>query len=137
MNFWMTPARCEIAHRYRYDLINSFINDPDTAIHKDSESTPPSVSFYSPGFDYLLRTICEQDSYAIKHSDLKMLYYHSSEKYDIDGHCVRPFNGSIEINIDGVVFDQTEIDEFIRGYKKGLEEDKTNKANKFHVRLPK
>ena len=35
---------------------------------------------------------------------------------------------------DGVSFDQTDIDDFIRGYKKGLveeeEEDKANKVNK-------
>ena len=58
------------------------------------------------------------------------------DKYNIDGHCVDALNGNIEIRIDGVAFDQYEIelDDFMIGYKKANKTVKTN--NKFHVRLP-
>ena len=149
---WMTEERREITRRYIYDMINSFVEDPETG-NAHLDTTPQTVSFYSPDFEFLLRYICHQDSYAVKHSDLKLLYYHSNEKYDIDGHCVDALNGTIDIRIDGVAFDQAEIDEFMRGYKKGLEEEAKEKekkskisfvtpklrsypVNKFHVRLP-
>ena len=130
----MTEERCEIARRYIFDMINSFVEDPETENYPHLESTPPIVSFYSPEFEKLLQCICEKDSYAVKHPDLELLDFGHSNKYDIDGHCVHSLNGTIYISIDGVSFDQTDIDDFIRGYKKGLveeeEEDKANKVNK-------
>ena len=88
------------------------------------------VSFYLPDFEKLLRYICHQNSYSVKHPDLN---YWGGDKYIIDGHCVDALNENIEIRIDGVAFDQYEIDEFIRGYKKVNKTVKTN--NKLHVRL--
>ena len=149
----MTPARREIARRYIFGMTNSFVEEPETGSYPHLESTPPLVSFYSPHFEKLLRYICEQDSYAVKHPDLYSMDPYNGDKFDIDGHCVCPLNGNIEIKIDGVVFDQTEIDEFMRLYKKGLKEgaadankdnkvnkvnkvnkdNKDNKDNKFHV----
>ena len=97
------------------------------------DTTLQMVSFYSPDFEKLLRYICDQNSYSVKHPDLN---YWGGDKYNIDDHCVEPLNGNIEIRIDGVAFDQYEIelDEFMIGYKKANKTVKTN--NKFHVRLP-
>ena len=139
----MTETRHEIARRYIFDMLNSFVDSSKTTILKDFESTPPTVSFYSSDFEKLLRYICEQDSYSVKHPDLELLDFVHSNKYDIDSHCVCPLYGTIYIRINDVAFDQNKIDEFMRCYKKGLveeEEDKVSKdsnANKFHVRLPK
>ena len=148
----MTEERREIARRYIFDMINSFVEDPETGSYPHLESTPPSVSFYSPDFENLLRWICEHDIYSVKHLDLELLDFGHSNKYDIDGHCVHPLDGTIYIRIDGVAFDQSEIDEFLRGYKKALEEEAVSNASKvtvgsqrkpvfippkFHVQLPK
>ena len=46
-----------------------------------------------------------------------MLDFDHSNKYDIDGHCVHPLDGRIYFSIDGVAFDQGEINEIIRGNK--------------------
>ena len=133
----MTPARERLARQYVYDMINSFVVDPETGSYPHLESTPPSVSFYFPDFKYLLRTICKKDSYSVTHPDLELLDLGHSSKYDIDDHCIHLLNGTIYIRIDGVSFDHSEIDEFMRGYKKGLEEEAAdvNKVNKFHVNL--
>ena len=134
----MTPAHREIACRYIFDIINSFVVDPEKGSYPHLESTPPIVSFYFFDFEYLLRTICEKDSYSVKHPNLELLDFGHSSKYDIDGHCVHLLNGTIYIKIDGVAFDQTEFNEFMRGYKKGLEEAAdVNKVNKFHVNVSK
>ena len=136
----MTEERCEIARRYIFDMINSFVEDPETESYPHLKSTPPIVSFYSPEFEKLLQCIREKDSYSVKHSDLELLDFVHSNKYDIDDHCVHPLDGTIYISIDGVAFDQTNIDEFMRGYKKGLveeeEEDKVNKVTVGSQRKP-
>ena len=135
----MTPAHREIARRYIFDMINSFVVDPETGSYPHLECTPPIVSFYFPDFEYLLRTICEKDSYSVKHPNLELLDFDHSSKCDIDGHCVHLLIGTIYIKIDGMSFDQSEIDEFIRGYKKGLKEEAAdvNKVNKYYVNLSK
>ena len=98
----MTEERCEIAHRYIFDMINSFVEDHETGSYSHLESTPPSVSFHSPDFEKLLQCIYEKDSYAIKYPDLELLDFGHSSKYDIDGHSVHPLDGNIEIRIDSV-----------------------------------
>ena len=65
MNYWMIEKRCEIAWRYIFDMINSFVDDPDTRILIDFENMPLSVSFYSADFKHILQTICEQNSYEV------------------------------------------------------------------------
>ena len=53
-----------------------------------------------------------------------------NEIYDIEGHRVCVINGTIDIYIDGVAYDQNELTKW------RMEAAKAAKANKFHVRLP-
>ena len=65
MNYWITEERREIAWRYIFDMINSFVDYPDTGMLKDFENMPLSVSFYLADFKHILQTICDQDSYEV------------------------------------------------------------------------
>ena len=120
MNSCMTEERLEIVRQYVHDMINSFVEDPQGADYHD-DFDPPYVSFYSPDIERLLEKTCYRDLYSLKYPDFGMEGY-----YDIDGHRVNAIKGTINIVIDGVTFDQLELDSWL-----GLA-----KASKFHMRLP-
>ena len=128
MNSWMTEERREIARQYVHDMINSFVEDPQGAgYHGDFD--PPYVSFYSPDIGRLLKIACHDDKYSKCHPQFDVLHNPNNEIYDIEGHRVCVINGTIDIYIDGVAYDQNEL-------TKWNMESKADKARKFHVRLP-
>ena len=130
MNSWMTEERREIARKYVHDMINSFVEDPHSANYHD-EYNPPYVSFYSPDIELLLEKACYKDKYVNAHKELAEFNGLDPDIYDIEGHRVRALNGMIDIDIDGVAFDQLECDRLRR-----LGETKDSKSSRFHVRLP-
>ena len=130
MNCWMTEERREIARQYVHDMINSFVEDPHSANYHD-EYNPPYVSFYSPDIELLLEKACYKDKYVNAHKELAEFNGLDPDIYDIEGHRVRALNGMIDIDIDGVAFDQLECDRLRR-----LGETKDSKSSRFHVRLP-
>ena len=130
MNSWMTEERREIAQKYVHDMINSFVEDPHSANYHD-EYNPPYVSFYSPDIELLLEKACYKDKYVNAHKELAEFNGLDPDIYDIEGHRVRALNGMIDIDIDGVAFDQLECDRLRR-----LGETKDSKSSRFHVRLP-
>ena len=127
MNILMTPARKRLARQYVYDMINSFVEEATIGRHASMEYDPPSVSFYSPDIERLLHKVCYNDLYSEKHPELAMLYYPINDIYDINGHRVYAISGTVNIVINGVASDQTELNIIIN----------VNNVNKFHVRLPK
>ena len=130
MNCWMTEERRQIARQYVHDMINSFVEDPHSANYHD-EYNPPYVSFYSPDIELLLEKACYKDKYVNAHKELAAFNGLDPDIYDIEGHRVRALNGMIDIDIDGVAFDQLECDRLRR-----LGETKDSKSSRFHVRLP-
>ena len=129
MNSWMTEERREIARRYVHDMINSFVEDPNSGNYYENYD-PPYVSFYSPDIERLLEKACHEDKYSKCHPQFDVLHDPHNEIYDIEGHRVCVINGTIDIYIDGVAYDQNELTKW------NMEAAKANKANKFHVRLP-
>ena len=129
MNCWMTEERRQIARQYVHDMINSFVEDPHSANYHD-EYNPPYVSFYSPDIELLLEKACYKDKYVNAHKELAEFNGLDPDIYDIEGHRVRALNGMIDIDIDGVAFDQLECDRLRR-----LGERKDSKSSRFHVRL--
>ena len=129
MNSWMTEERREIARRYVHDMINSFVEDPNSGNYYENYD-PPYVSFYSPDIERLLEKACHEDKYSKCHPQFDVLHDPHNEIYDIEGHRVCVINGTIDIYIDGVAYDQNELTKW------NMEVAKANKANKFHVRLP-
>ena len=119
----MTPARERLARQYVYDMINSFVNDPYSG-NAYMEYDPPSVSFYSPDIERLLKKACYNDLYSVKHPEFAVLHDPSNAVYDINGHRVYAISGTVNIVINGVASDQTEL-------------NNASNVNKFHVRLPK
>ena len=139
----MTEERREIAQKYVHDMINSFVEDPHSAIYHDSFD-PPYVSFYSPDIERLLEKACHNDRYSVKHPQLAEFNGFDPHIYDIEGHRVRTLKGMIVISIDGVAFDRIECYNWLRLGKK-----RTNKwalcnalgrpmvsPNKFRIHLP-
>ena len=129
MNSWMTEERREIARRYVHDMINSFVEDPNSGNYYENYD-PPYVSFYSPDIERLLEKACHEDKYSKCHPQFDVLHDPHNEIYDIEGHRVCVINGTIDIYIDGVAYDQNELTKW------NMEVAKAAKANKFHVRLP-
>ena len=132
MNSWMTEERREIARRYVHDMINSFVEDPNSGNYYENYD-PPYVSFYSPDIERLLEKACHEDKYSKCHPQFDVLHDPHNEIYDIEGHRVCVINGTIDIYIDGVAYDQNELTKWNMEVAKA---NKANKANKFHVRLP-
>ena len=148
MNSWMTEERKEIARQYVYDMINSFVEDPHTGNYHD-EYNPPYVSFYSPDLERLLVKACYDDKYTVKHGEvggLAEFHDFNNNIYDIDGHRVWTLGGgTVLIDIDGVAFDQFEMDRLMSYARKTNKVNKgrlrrpgeaTLPSNRFHVRLP-
>ena len=129
MNSWMTEERREIARRYVHDMINSFVEDPNSGNYYENYD-PPYVSFYSPDIERLLEKACHEDKYSKCHPQFDVLHDPHNEIYDIEGHRVCVISGTIDIYIDGVAYDQNELTKW------NMEVAKAAKANKFHVRLP-
>ena len=128
----MTEERREIARRYVHDMINSFVEDPNSGNYYENYD-PPYVSFYSPDIERLLEKACHEDKYSKCHPchpQFDVLHDPHNEIYDIEGHRVCVINGTIDIYIDGVAYDQNELTKW------RMEAAKAAKANKFHVRLP-
>ena len=88
------------------------------------------MSFYSPDIERLLEKACHENKYSKCHPQFDVLHDPDNEIYDIKGHRVSVINGTIDIYIDGVAYDQNELTKW------NMEVAKANKANKFHVRLP-
>lgn len=132
MNSWMTEERREIARRYVHDMINSFVEDPNSGNYYENYD-PPYVSFYSPDIERLLEKACHEDKYSKCHPQFDVLHDPHNEIYDIEGHRVCVINGTIDIYIDGVAYDQNELTKWNMEAAKAA---KAAKANKFHVRLP-
>ena len=147
----MTPARERLARQYVYDMINSFVEDPYSG-NAYMEYDPPSVSFYSPDIELLLKKACYNDLYSVKHPEFAMHYGVDNRLYDIDGHRVWTISGTVNIYINGVAFDQLELDRW-KGYinmanKGGSAKTREgsfaslpgqlrcSQTSKFHVRLP-
>ena len=129
MNSWMTEERREIARRYVHDMINSFVEDPNSGNYYENYD-PPYVSFYSPDIERLLEKACHDDKYSKCHPQFDVLHDPHNEIYDIEGHRVCVISGTIDIYIDGVAYDQNELSEW------RMEAAKANKATKFNIRLP-
>ena len=128
MNSWTASDRKQIARRYMHDMINSFVKDPQGAdYHGDFD--PPYVLFFLPDIERLLKIACHDDRYSKCHPQFDVLHHPHNDIYDINGYRVFMINGTIDIYIDGVAYDQNEL-------TKWNMESKANKANKFHVRLP-
>ena len=130
----MTEKRREIARQYVHDMSNSFVEDPHSAnYHGDFD--PPYVSFYSPDIERLLVKACYDDKYTVKHGEVGGLAeFHDFDNniYDIDGHRVWTISGTVHIDIDGVAFDQLEVDRLMSYANRTC----CPKVNRFHVRLP-
>ena len=140
MNIWMTPARERLARQYVYDMINSFVEEATIGRHAYMEYDPPSVSFYSPDIERLLNKVCYNDLYSVKHPEFAVLHDPSNAIYDIEGHRVYTISGTVNIDIDGVASDQTELNNVINASNSGIESQRKPvfiPTNKFHVRLPK
>ena len=129
----MTPARERLARQYVYDMINSFIVDPYSG-DAYMEYDPPSVSFYSPDIELLLKKACYNDLYSVKHPEFAVLHDPTNAIYDIDGHRVYTISGTVNIDIDGVASDRIEADKVENGSQR---KPVFIPTNKFHVRLPK
>ena len=135
----MTPARERLARQYVYDMINSFVNDPYSG-NAYMEYDPQSVSFYSPDIERLLKKVCYNDLYSVKHPEFAVLHDPSNAIYDINGHRVYTISGTVNIDIDGVASDQTElniINNIINTSIGSQRKPVFIPPNKFHVRLPK
>ena len=137
----MTEERREIAQKYVHDMINSFVEDPHSANYH-GEYNPPYISFYSPDIEGLLEKACYEDKFLNAHKELAVLYDFDPHIYDIEGHRVRTLKGMIDINIDGVAFDQNEckwLETTTRRrqslYLKWLH--CKPRINKYQIRLPK
>ena len=129
MNCWMNDERLDITRKYVHDMINSFVDDPNSGNYYENYD-PPYVSFYSPDIGRLLEKACHEDKYSKCHPQFDVLHDPNNEIYDINGHRVSVINGTIDIYIDGVAYDQNELTKW------RMEAAKAAKANKFHVRLP-
>ena len=110
-------------------MINSFVEDPNSGNYYENYD-PPNVSFYSPDIGRLLEKACHENKYSKCHPQFDVLHDPYNEIYDIEGHRVCVINGTIDIYIDGVVYDQNELTKW------NMEVAKASKANKFQVRLP-
>ena len=157
----MTEERREIARQYVHNMINSFVEDPNSgnyyenydppyvgeaSLPRQATSSPAYVSFYSPDIGRLLEKACHEDKYSVCHPQFDVLHDPHNEIYDIDGHRVCVISGTIDIYIDGVAYDQNELREGEALPPPGqqrcpytkwrMEAAKANKSNKFHVRLP-
>ena len=65
MNNSMTLARKSIARQYVFDMMNSFVEDPDITTKKfifDSDKRV-EISFYSPDMERLFQFACHEDLY--------------------------------------------------------------------------
>ena len=115
MDFWMNDERRDITRKYVHDMINSFVDDPKgTNYH--NEYNPPYMMINSPDLQHLLVNSCYDDKYIVKWADkggsrsLAELRAYNENIYDIEGHRVMTLGGGIiTIDIDGVAFDQLEI----------------------------
>ena len=134
MNIWMTPARERLAQQYVYDMINSFVDEATIGRHAYMEYDPPYVSFYLPDIELLLKRVCYNDLYSVKHPEFAVLHDSSNAIYDINGHRVYTISGTVNIDIDGVAFDRIEADKVDNGSQR---KPVFIPPNKFHVRLPK
>ena len=135
----MTPARERLARQYVYDMINSFIEDPHSG-NAYMEYDPPSVSFSSPDIQLLLNKVCYNDLYSVKHPEFAVLHDPINAIYNINGHRVYAISGTVNIVINGVANDQTElniINNVINAGIGGQRKPVFIPSNKFHVRLPK
>ena len=136
----MTPARERLARQYVYDMINSFVDEATIGRHAYMEYDPPSVSFYSPDIERLLNKACYNDLYSVKHPEFAVLHDPTNAIYDIEGHRVYTISGTVNIDINGVASDQTElniINNVINSGIGGQRKPVFIPSNKFHVRLPK
>ena len=148
MDCWMTDERLDITRKYVHDMINSFVDDPKgTNYH--NEYNPPYMMINSPDLQHLLVKSCYDDKYIVKHGEVGGLAEFrdfNNNIYDIDGHRVWTLGGgTIDIYIDGVAFDQFEMDRLKlyvgsrrlpgRG-EASPDARKTNKVNRFKVKLP-
>ena len=106
----MTPDRKQIARQYVHDIINSFVKDPNSGNYYENYD-PLNVSFYSPDIERLLKIACHEDKYSKCHPQFDVLHDPNTEIYDIEGHRVCVIYGTIDIYIDGVVYDQNELRE--------------------------
>ena len=152
MNIWMTPARERLARQYVYDMINSFVEDPYSG-NAYMEYDPPSVSFYSPDIELLLKKVCYNDLYSVKHPEFAVLHdptnaiydinghrvyaNPTNAIYDIDGHRVYAISGTVNIDIDDVASDRIETDKVGKVDNGSQRKPVFIQPNKFHVRLPK
>ena len=133
----MTPARERLVRQYVYDMINSFVEVATIGRHAYMEYDPPSVSFYSPDIELLLKKVCYNDLYSVKHPEFAMLHDPTNVIYDIKGHRVYTISGTVNIGINGVASDQTELN-IINNTSIGSQKKHVFiPSNKFHVRLPK
>ena len=130
MNYWMTEERREIARRYVHNMINSFVDDPHTGNYHD-ENNLPYVQFFSPDIERFLAKVCYDDKYTLKHPQFEVLHDVDNIAYDIDGHRVFVINSTINIAIDGVAYDQLEVDQWM-SYTTS---NKKNETSRFQVRL--
>ena len=121
----MTSVRKQITRRYVHDIIDSFVDDPNSGNYYQNYD-PLNVSFYSPDIERLLKIAFHEDKYSVCHPQFDVFHDPNNEIYDISGHRVCVINGTLDIYIDGVAYDQNELSEW------NIE----SKANKFHVRLP-
>ena len=132
----MTPARERLARQYVYDMINSFVEDPYSG-NAYMEYDPPSVSFYSPDIELLLNKACYNDLYSVKHPEFAVLHDPTNAVYDINGHRVYAISGTVNIDINGVASDQTELNIINNVIIESQRKPVFIPPNKFHVRLPK
>ena len=99
MNTWMNDERKTIARQYVHDMVRSFVTE------KESEGLK-MTAVYAPHIEQLLEIACCSDNYATKHKELNPFCV--SNYYDIDGHCVHSFNGTVTIIFNGVSIQQKE-----------------------------
>ena len=98
------------------------------------EYDPPSVSFSSPDIELLLKKVCYNDLYSVKHPEFAMLHDPTNAIYDINGHRVYTISDTVNIDIDDVAKDRIEADKVGNGSQR---KPVFIQPNKFHVRLPK
>ena len=132
----MTPARERLARQYVYDMINSFVEDPYSG-NAYMEYDPPSVSFYSPDIERLLKKVCYNDLYSVKHPEFVVLHDPTNAIYDINGHRVYTISDTVNIDINGVASDRIETDKVGKVDNGSQRKPVFIQPNKFHVRLPK
>ena len=95
------------------------------------------MSFYSPDIELLLKKVCYNDLYSVKHPEFAVLHDPTNAIYDINGYRVYTISGTVNIVINGVASDRFEVEKVDKVDNGSQKRPIFISSNKFHVQLPK